>query len=162
MGMYGRDLLPAFLFALWYRIQEPYLEFREFPKAFVMDQSIGSHPTVLYFSPVARRRKCGRSAKKFSMYSHSSERWPRIDSYSGSFSQREGKRCFSTIALVHQRTRIWTIGLILLFFHYIGPHQLLLNLILFSSSSPNEEASGLHFRLSPLICWNISLGARQS
>lgn len=142
--------LPVFLFASQERPPKSYLLFRESPKAFVMDQSIWNHPTVLSFLPVTRRRKCDRSAKKASMYSCSNERLPCIGSYSGSFSQCEGKRCFPTTALVHQRARFWTTGLILLFFHYISPHQLLLDLILFSSSSASEEDSKLHFTLSPL------------
>lgn len=150
--------LPAFLFALQYRVQEPCLESREFPKSLVMYQFTGSRPIVLCFLLVARRRKGGGSAKKVSTYSHSNDRLSYTDSHSGSFFQYEGKRCFSMIAPVHQRKRLWTTGLILLFFHYMSPQQLLLNLVLLSSSS----ASRLYFTLSPLIVGIFPFVLRQS
>lgn len=131
--------LPVFLFASQERIQNSYLLFRESPKAFVMDQSVWKYLTVLILLPVTRRRKCGRSAKKVSMYSLSNERLPSIVSHWGLIPQHEGKRFFPRAALVHQRARLWTTGLILLFLHYISPHQLLLDLIIFSSSSADEE-----------------------
>lgn len=59
----------ALLFALQCRIQDHYLKFREFPQTFVMYLSVGCHSNVLCFFPVARRRKHGRSAKKWSLHS---------------------------------------------------------------------------------------------